>query len=157
MTSAIYAIRFTSRCSKCRKKFVSGGVAGLNILLRTGAEPMSFLPAVRAQVAGPTQDQPVYAVRTMQQIVASSLAQRRFTMLVLAIFAATALLLAGVGIYGVISYSVTRRIHEFGIRAALGASRHEIVGLVMRQGMSLAAAGMIVWPVRRLWTNSVYG
>jgi len=77
----------------------------------------------------------------MEQIIAGSLAERRFTML-LVIFAATALLLAAVGIYGVMSYAVTRRSHELGIRAALGASRHEIVGLVLRQGMKLAAIGM---------------
>jgi predicted permease len=123
-------------------KFMSGGVAGLTLVLRTGTEPLSLVSAVRAQVAGPTQDQPIYAVRTMEQIIADSLAERRFTMLLLIIFAATALLLAAVGIYGVMSYAVTRRSHEMGIRAALGASRGEIVGLVVRQGMRLAAIGM---------------
>jgi putative ABC transport system permease protein len=78
----------------------------------------------------------------MEQIISRSLAERRFTMLVLIIFAATALLLAAVGIYGVMSYAVARRTHELGIRAALGASRHEIAGLVLRQGMRLAAIGM---------------
>ena len=97
---------------------------------------------MRAQVAGPTQDQPSYAVRTMEQTIANSLAERRFTMLVLIIFASAALLLAAVGIYGVMSYAVTRRIHELGVRAALGASRPEMVGLVLRQGMKLAAVGM---------------
>jgi putative ABC transport system permease protein len=122
--------------------FMSEAVAGLTLALRTGPEPLSLVPAVRAQVAGPTQDQPIYAVRTMKQIIAGSLAQRRFTMLLLIIFAATALLLAAVGIYGVMSYAVTRRSHEIGIRAALGASRGEIVGLVVRQGMRLALMGM---------------
>jgi putative ABC transport system permease protein len=78
----------------------------------------------------------------MEQIISRSLAERRFTMLVLIIFAAAALLLAAVGIYGVMSYAVTRRIHELGIRAALGASRAEIVGLVLSQGMKLAGIGM---------------
>jgi len=123
-------------------KFMSEAVAGLTLLLRTGPEPLSLVSAVRAQVAGPTQDQPIYAVRTMEQIISGSLAERRFTMLLLMIFAATALLLAAVGIYGVMSYAVTRRTHELGIRAALGASRGEIVGLVLRQGMRLAAVGM---------------
>jgi ABC-type antimicrobial peptide transport system permease subunit len=117
-------------------------VAGLTLVLRTGPEPLSLVSAVRAQVAGPTQDQPIYAVRSMEQIILGSLAERRFTMMVLIIFAATALLLAAVGIYGVMSYAVTRRTHELGIRAALGASRREIVGLVLRQGMKLAAIGM---------------
>jgi predicted permease len=123
-------------------KFLSEAVAGLTLMLRTGPEPLSLVSAVRAQVAGPTQDQPIYAVRTMEQIISGSLAERRFTMLLLIIFAATALLLAAVGIYGVMSYAVTRRTHELGIRAALGASRREIVGLVVRQGMRLAAIGM---------------
>src|SRR5580658_5980808 len=123
-------------------KFMSAGVTGLTLALRTGPEPLSMVSAVRAQVAGPTLDQPIYAVRTMEQIISGSLAERRFTMLLLIIFAATALLLAAVGIYGVMSYAVTRRIRELGIRAALGASNHEIVGLVLREGMKLAGIGM---------------
>ncbi len=123
-------------------KFMSGAVAGLTLLVRTGPEPLSVVSAVRAQVAGPTRDQPIYAVRTMEQIISGSLARRRFTMLVLIVFAATALLLAAIGIYGVMSYAVTRRTHELGIRGALGASRREIVGLVLRDGMTVAAIGM---------------
>jgi predicted permease len=123
-------------------KFMSGAVAGLTLVLRTGPEPLSMVSSVRAQVAGPTRDQPIYKVRSMEQIISGSLAERRFTMLVLIIFAATALLLAALGIYGVMSYAVTRRTHELGIRATLGASRGEIVGLVLRQGMKLAAIGI---------------
>jgi predicted permease len=143
-------------------KFMSGGVAGLTLVLRTAAEPLSLVSAVRAQVAGPTQDQPTYAVRTMEQIISGSLAERRFTMLLLIIFAATALLLAAVGIYGVMSYTVTRRTHELGIRTTLGASRREIVGLVLRQGMKLAAIGMAAGLVAalvltRLMAGLLYG
>jgi predicted permease len=123
-------------------KFMSGAVVGVTLALRTAPDPLSLVSAVRAQVAGPTRDQPIYAVRTMEQIVSRSLAERRFTMLLLIVFAATALLLAAMGIYGVMSYAVTRRTHELGIRATLGASRREIVGLVLRQGMKLAAIGM---------------
>jgi putative ABC transport system permease protein len=123
-------------------RFMTDGAAGLTLMVRTRPEPLSLVAAVRGQVAGPGRDQPVYGVRTMEQIISSSLAERRFTMLVLAIFAASALLLAAVGIYGVMSYAVTRRTHELGIRATLGASRGEIVRLVLRQGMRLAAIGM---------------
>lgn len=123
-------------------KFMPEAVAGLTLVLRTGPEPLSLVSGVRAQVAGPTEDQPIYAVRTMEQIISGSLAERRFTMLVLIIFAATALLLAAVGIYGVMSYAVARRIHELGIRSSLGASRREIIGLVLRQGMRMAMIGM---------------
>jgi len=123
-------------------KFMTEAVAGLTLMLRTAPEPLSLVPAVRAQVAGPTRDQPIYAVRTMEQIISESLAERRFTLLLLLVFAASALLLAGIGIYGVMSYTVARRTHELGIRATLGASRGEIVGLVLRQGMRVAAIGL---------------
>jgi putative ABC transport system permease protein len=123
-------------------QFMSAGVTGLTLTVRTTTEPINLLSAVRAQVAGPGRDQPIYAVQTMEQIVSNSLAGRRFTMLVLIIFASVALLLAAIGIYGVMSYAVTRRVHELGIRAALGATRGEIVGLVLGQGMKLAAIGM---------------
>jgi predicted permease len=143
-------------------KFMSGAVAGLTLVLRTAAEPLSMVVAVRTQVAGPTRDQPIYAVRTMEQIISGSLAERRFTMLLLIIFAATALLLAALGIYGVMSYTVTRRTHELGIRTTLGASRGEIVGLVLRQGMKLAAIGMAAGLIAalaltRLMAGLLYG
>ena len=137
-------------------------VSGMTLLLRTTPEPMSMVSAVRAQVAGPTQDQPIYAVQTMEQIISGSLAERRFTMLVLIIFAATALLLAAVGIYGVMSYAITRRTHELGIRVALGSSRWEIVALVLRQGMGLAAIGLggglvAALALTRLMAGLLYG
>jgi predicted permease len=143
-------------------KFMSAGVTGLTLALRTGPEPLSMVSAVRAQVAGPTLDQPIYAVRTMEQIISTSLAERRFTMLLLIIFAATALLLAAVGIYGVMSYAVTRRIRELGIRAALGASNHEIVGLVLGEGMKLAGIGMAAglvaaFALTRFMADLLYG
>jgi len=143
-------------------KFMSEAVAGLTLMVRTTPEPFSLVSAVRGQVAGPTQDQPIYAVRTLEQTISGSLAERRFTMLVLIIFAATALLLAAVGIYGVMSYAVTRRTHELGIRAALGASRGETMGLVMRQGMRLAAIGIAgglvaALALTRLMAGLLYG
>jgi len=142
-------------------KFLNQAVAGLTLVSRTVPEPLSLVAAERAQVAGPTEDQPIYAVRTMEQTISESLAQRRFTMLVLMIFAATALLLAAVGIYGVMSYAVTRRVRELGIRAALGAPRGEMVGLVLRQGMRLAAMGMAgviaALALTRLMAGMLYG
>ena len=143
-------------------EFMSDAVTGLTLMVRTGPEPLSLVPAVRAQVAGPMQDQPIYAVTTMEQTIAKSLAERRFTMMLLMIFAAVALVLAAVGIYGVMSYAVTRRVHELGIRAALGASRWEIVGLVMRQGMALVMVGLVAGLVAamgltRLMAGLLYG
>ena len=143
-------------------KFMSEAVAGLSLVLRTAPEPLSLVPAVRARVAGPTEDQPMFAVRTMEQLIANGLAERRFTMLLLIIFAACALLLAAVGIYGVMSYAVTRRTHELGIRAALGASRGEMVGIVLRQGMRMAGIGMACGlaaaiALTRFLANLLYG
>ena len=117
---------------------------------------------MRAQVAGPTEDQPIYAINTIEQNISATLAERRFTMLLLIIFAATALLLAGVGIYGVMSYAVTRRARELGIRLALGATHREILGIVLKQGMRLAAIGMAAGlaaalALTRLLASLLYG
>jgi predicted permease len=143
-------------------KFMPEIMAGLTLIARTVPEPLSLTSAVAAQVAGPTRDQPLYAVRSMEQIISTSLAERRFTMLVLMIFATTALLLAAVGIYGVMSYAVTRQTHEIGIRAALGATRWEIVGIVLRRGMKLAAIGLAAglaaaFGLTRLMAKLLYG
>jgi predicted permease len=123
-------------------RFMTSALTGLTLAVRTGSDPLGAVAAVRARVAGPTRDQPVYSVRTMDQIVTASLGARRFIMLVLIMFGATALLLAAIGIYAVVSYSVVRRTHELGIRAALGASSQQIVRLVVRQGMTPAAFGI---------------
>jgi len=125
-------------------KFMSGAVAGLTLVVRTAPDSLSVVSAVRAQVAGPTEDQPIFGVQTMEQIISDSLTERRFAMLLLIIFAFTALVLAAVGIYGVMSYAVSRRTHELGVRMALGAPRREILRLVVWDGMVMAAAGAAV-------------
>jgi predicted permease len=143
-------------------KFMPEVVAGLTLALRTAPDPLSVVSAVRAQVAGPTEDQPISGVQTMEQIISHSLAELRFTMLLLIIFASTALVLAAVGIYGVMSYAVSRRTHELGVRLALGASRREILRLVVGEGMTLAAIGTAVGltaalGLTRLMASLLYG
>jgi putative ABC transport system permease protein len=137
-------------------------VVGVDLVARTATEPLSAISAVRAQVAGPTNDQPMYDVKSMEQMISESLAERRFAMLLLITFSAIALALAAVGIYGVMSYSVTRRTHELGVRMALGATRGDVLKLVVREGMTLAASGMALGVIAalgltRLLASLLYG
>ena len=100
--------------------------------------------AIRHQVAELDQDQPISDIRTMDEVVAQAQAGHRFPMVMMGVFAGLALALAAVGIYGVMSYSVAQRVHEIGIRMALGAGRRDVLGTVMGDGMRLAVAGVAV-------------
>jgi predicted permease len=116
----------------------------MNLLVRTAVEPHSIISAVRAQIAMVDPDQPITKIQTVQEIMDASRSQPRFTMLLLGVFSATALALAIIGIYGVLSYSVAQRRQEFGIRLALGAEHADILRLVVRQGLTLAIAGVVI-------------
>jgi len=115
-----------------------------NVVLRTDSDPLGALPAVKAAVISIDKDQPIARVMAMQQIVYNSMAEKRFSMLLLNIFASIAMIMAAVGLYGVMSYSVTQRTHEIGIRMALGARQGDIVRLVVGQGMMLVIIGVAI-------------
>ncbi|HYN85037.1 MAG TPA: ABC transporter permease [Pyrinomonadaceae bacterium] len=127
----------------------------MTLVVRTKGDPLAMTGAVRQQILAADPNQPAFNVSTMERAVAQSIGQRRFAMTLLAIFAAIALVLAAVGIYGVMSYSVTQRTHEIGIRMALGAQARDIMRLVVGQGMALAAAGVVLGVVAALLLTRV--
>ncbi|MCI0490297.1 MAG: ABC transporter permease [Blastocatellia bacterium] len=114
------------------------------LTVHTEGDPLNLIGAVRSQVTALDPDLPVYSVRTMDQILAGSVAQPRFNSLGLGIFAAIALALAMVGVYGVISYSVAQRTHEIGVRMALGARASDVLKLVLKKGLILTFTGIAV-------------
>lgn len=134
----------------------------MNLFVRTTTDPHGMVSAVRAQVSTVDPDQPVTKVQTVDELMDGARAQPRFTMFLLGTFSATALLLAIVGLYGVLAYSVAQRRQELGIRMALGATRSDILRLVVRQGMALAVIGIGIGLVAallltRLMSNLLYG
>jgi putative ABC transport system permease protein len=115
-----------------------------NLLIRTESNPLALVEPVKSEIRSLDPNLPFATVRTLDEIVSTSVAQPRFTTALLGLFASIAMLLAAIGIYGVISYSVARRTHEIGIRMALGARRNQIVNLVVGQGVALAAIGVAI-------------
>jgi len=117
----------------------------LNLIMRTGAHDATQLaPAARAQIKEFDQNQIIWRVQTLEELLGTSVAPRRFNMMLLGIFAGVALVLAMVGLYGVMSYSVSWRTHEIGIRMALGAKRADVLRLVVRQGMTMTFIGLVI-------------
>lgn len=139
--------------------FVEGA---MTLVVRTAGDPSAMVGAVRNEVRQLDADLPVFNVKTMQEMVRGTVAQPRFRTLLLGIFASVALVLAAVGLYGVMAYSVTQRTNELGIRMALGAQKSDVLKLVVRQGVRLAVAGValgvvVAFGLMRVISNLLYG
>ncbi len=135
---------------------------GMSLVLRTKGDPISLANSARQQVLAIDKDQPVFGMQTIGEIWDASIAPDRLNLMLLTIFAALALVLAAVGIYGVMAYSVTQRTHEIGIRMALGASVGDVLKMVVGQGMLLVVIGLVLglgaaFGLTRLMTTFLFG
>jgi putative ABC transport system permease protein len=130
--------------------------------VHAASDPAQLTAAIRNEVQALDKDLPIYNVKTMERRISESASQPRFRTLLLGIFACLALLLASIGMYGVISYSVTQRTHEIGLRVALGAQGRDVLKLVIMQGMKMALVGIGIglvgaFIVMRLMSSFLFG
>jgi putative ABC transport system permease protein len=135
---------------------------GAYFIMRTSSAPQGMFETVRKTVFSVDNEQPVRLLRTMDELISEAVAQPRFSMVLLSIFAAVALALTSIGLYGLIAYSVTQRTHEIGLRLALGAGRRDVIMLILKQGVKLsmigAAVGLIAaFASTRMISNLLYG
>lgn len=141
--------------------FQSAGFA-MAVYIRTDPNPETFTQPLREQVQAVDHELPVFGIQKLEDVVATSLANRRFAVQMIGLFGTVALLLAGVGIYGVMSYAVTQRTHEIGIRLALGAQARDVLRMVVRQGLTLAVIGVAIglvgaFALTRLISSLLFG
>ncbi|HEV3409497.1 MAG TPA: ABC transporter permease [Chthoniobacterales bacterium] len=136
--------------------------SAMTLVVKTRTAPETVIAPVRREIRAVDPDQAVFSIRSMDQLLADSIALRRFSMFLLGIFAALALLLAAIGIYGVLAQSVVQRTHEIGIRMALGAQMRDVLRLILGHGMTLAVLGIIAGiagalGTTRLLANLLFG
>ena len=136
--------------------------SSMTLVIKTGGDPVSMAGAIQREVRALDKEQPISEMRAMKELLADSISRARFATLLLSIFAVVAFMLASVGIYGVMSYSVTQRTNEIGIRIALGASERSVLGLVLKRGLILAVSGVVLGLIgsialTRLMTNLLFG
>lgn len=136
-------------------------VSRLSIVVRSQTDPQTLIPSLRSTVVGLRSDVPMSFV-TLEQVLASSFDARRFTLTLFGVFGGVALLITIIGLYGMLSYSVTERTREMGIRMALGAQRSSVLGLVIKQGLKLAGVGVLIgilgaWGLTRLMSSLLFG
>ncbi|MEP7343457.1 MAG: ABC transporter permease [Acidobacteriota bacterium] len=137
-------------------------LTGMSLIIRTSNEPTGFAAAIQRQVSSLDKDVPVYRIKTLDQYLGVAVAQPKFNAMLLALFAGLALLLTAVGLYGVMAYSVAQRTQEIGVRIALGAQTGDVMKMVLRQGLTLAAIGLVIGAVSalaltRLMAGLLYG
>lgn len=143
-------------------KFVPMLAGYTGVALRTAGSPLAQIASIRRALLQVNSEQVMYNIRTMDEIVSGSLAARRFSMVLLGVFAGLALVMACVGVYGVVSYINNQRIHEFGLRMALGADRMAILGMVLGDGVKMALVGVAIglfaaFALTRLMANMLFG
>jgi predicted permease len=156
------AVQIYLPVSQIPNQFISLLAKLEGFVVRTQLPDYASVEAIRRAIEGMNREQVAYGFESMHGIIAASLQGRRFTMILLAVFAALALALASIGIYGVISYSVARRTHEIGIRMALGARRRDVLTLVLGQGMRVALIGVAIgiaaaFGLTRFLSSLLYG
>jgi putative ABC transport system permease protein len=154
--------QFYASLAQTPDQYVSQVMSSLYLIVRADHDPAGLIAAVRAQVYEMDREQLVYNARTMDQIIAGTISQRRLMMFLLVLFAVIAMTLAVIGIYGVISYAVAQRTHEIGVRLALGAKTGDVLKLVIGQGMKLALGGVAIGllaalALTRLLAEILYG
>jgi putative ABC transport system permease protein len=136
--------------------------AGFNLLVRTIGPPTSIAGTVRAVVHSLRPDQPIDVIETMNDALFRTLAPRRLSLVLVGSFAALALVLSAIGIFGMIAYAVSQRAHEFGVRMALGAERRDIVWLVLDEGFKIVTTGVVAgivasFALTRFMRSMLYG